>query len=144
MRTIIPCYFSWKQYSQFNPTYDSFDLGDWLILQLCTIGVYSYKLHIMPPFTPNYIMLEKHADKGKSDWEIYAWCLRDVMSKQSGLKKADNIPFKDKNAYCEFMMGRADEMQVQGRTFKIGYTSALDLNFNCNANPRDEEEEVVL
>ena len=35
----------------------------------------------MPEFTPNTIMLERHADKGNEPWEIYAWCVRDAMSK---------------------------------------------------------------
>ena len=35
----------------------------------------------MPIFTPNEAMLEKHADKGKEDWEIFAWCVREAISK---------------------------------------------------------------
>ena len=112
MRTIIPCYLTWTQYSQYNPTYESYDLGDWLILYLSNIGFYSMKLHIMPPFTPNYIMLEKHADKGKTDWEVYAWCLREVIAQQAGLVKVQNNSFKDKSAYIEFMMSRQDQLQV--------------------------------
>jgi len=41
----------------------------------------------MPEFTPNTEMLAKHADKGTQSWEIYAWCVRDAISKQSGIPK---------------------------------------------------------
>lgn len=46
-------------------------------------------MSIMPDFTPNPWMLEKYADKGKEPWEIYAWCVRDAMSKQSGIRILD-------------------------------------------------------
>lgn len=85
----------------------------------------------MPPFTPNNIMLQKCADKGKADWEIFAWCVRDAIAKKGSFTKIDNNSFKDKNAYINFMLGYTDQMEVQGRIFKIGYTSALDLNLGC-------------
>ena len=62
-------------------------------LKVIAIFVCSYfafrkcTLHIMPPFTPNEEMLEKHADKGKEDWEIYAWCVRDAMAKAGNFEK---------------------------------------------------------
>ena len=43
----------------------------------------------MPEFTPNAYMLEKHSDKGREPWEIYAWCVRDAIAKQGNLKKLD-------------------------------------------------------
>ena len=39
------------------------------------------RIKIMPDFTPNAYMLEKHSDKGKEPWEIYAWCVRDAIAK---------------------------------------------------------------
>ena len=41
----------------------------------------------MPEFTPNEHMLELHKDKGKEPWEIYAWCVQDIIAKKGGLKK---------------------------------------------------------
>ena len=43
----------------------------------------------MPEFTPTKKMFEMHADKGTEDWEIYAECVREAMSKASGLKLSD-------------------------------------------------------
>ena len=54
------------------------------------------KLVIMPEFTPTPWMLEHHSDKvTKADgaapepWKVYAWCLRDLMCKHSGLTPFD-------------------------------------------------------
>ena len=43
-------------------------------------------------------MLQRHADKGEEDWEIYAECVRDILCKHSGLKKSDQ-PIKEKLTY---------------------------------------------
>ena len=37
---------------------------------------------MMADFKPNDYLLEKHADKGEEDWEIFAWAVRDAMAKQ--------------------------------------------------------------
>ena len=36
---------------------------------------------------PNEYLYKTHADKGKEQWEIYAWAVRDAMSKASGFPK---------------------------------------------------------
>ena len=35
-------------------------------------------------------MYKTHADKGKEPWEIYAWCVRDLIAKVGNMKKLDN------------------------------------------------------
>ena len=45
--------------------------------------------------------------------------------------KIENNSFKDKYAYIDFMLGNSDQMEVQGRIFRIGYTSAFNINLNC-------------
>lgn len=45
-----------------------------------------YKL---PTFIPNDYLFEKHADKGRNKAEIYAWAVRDVMSKFTGKPKIE-------------------------------------------------------
>jgi hypothetical protein len=44
-----------------------------------------------PPFIPNDYLYEKHKDKGKEKWDIYAWAVRDVMCKVSGIPKEDRF-----------------------------------------------------
>ena len=65
---------------------------------------YKCTLHIMPEFTPNDLMLQKHADKGQEDWEIFAECVRDVMCKKSGLSKGEN-QLREKVTYEEMLNG---------------------------------------
>ena len=89
---------------------------------MSSLAINTVTLHIMPEFTPNTIMLEKHAEKGKEPWEIYAWCVRDAIAKHSGLPKENNNNFKDKIAYVNFMQGQKDHMEVNGRLFRIGGT----------------------
>ena len=44
------------------------------------------------------------------------------MSKHSGLPKQANVSLKDKFSYIDFMNGRNDYMEVNGRMFMIGGT----------------------
>ena len=79
MRTIVPSYTT-CDYGMISPYYDTCDFLPLALILLCSLQVNRLKLHIMPEFTPNPIMLEKHADKGKEPWEIYAWCVRDAIT----------------------------------------------------------------
>ena len=69
------------------PSYETINFLPLALLMLSQLQVSSSTLYIMPDFTPNTVMLDKHADKGKEPWEIFAWCLRDAICKQSGLPK---------------------------------------------------------
>ena len=73
----------------------------------------------MPDFTPNPWMLEKHADKGNDAWEIYAWCVRDAMSKHSGIKILDEkLAYQDKNAFVSLMNEDSDKVEVNGQIWQ--------------------------
>jgi hypothetical protein len=50
-------------------------------------------------------MLKRHSNKGESDWEIYAWCVRDAMAKASGLKLC-NRSIRERFLYEDFMRGK--------------------------------------
>lgn len=53
-------------------------------------GLFSvHTCYIFPQFIPNEYLFEKHADKGKSKAEIYAWAVRDVMAKEMKVDKLD-------------------------------------------------------
>ena len=84
MRTVTPTFFSITS-GQISPTYDIVDLIPLLILLFSSLYFRWAKITILPDFTPNSWMLEKHADKGNEPWEIYAWCVREVISKYSGI-----------------------------------------------------------
>ena len=77
------------------------------------------KITIMPDFTPNPWMLEKHDDKGNDPWEIYAWCVRDAMSKHSGIKILDEkLALKDKKGFESLMNGESDKVEVNGQIWQ--------------------------
>ena len=73
----------------------------------------------MPDFTPNPWMLEHHADKGKDPWEIYAWCVRDAISKAGGIKTSDKrLTLRDKLAFMDLMNGAKDKVTIKGHEFR--------------------------
>lgn len=121
MRTVTPTYVDVKA-GQIAPFYDTCEMIPLFILMFSSFSTNSVTLNIMPDFTPNTVMLEKHADKGEEPWEVYAWCVRDAISQTSGLEKQNNVNFKDKTAYVDFMNGYTDHMEVNGRMFRINGT----------------------
>lgn len=58
----------------------------------------------MPPFQPNEYLFEKHADKGKERWEIYAWAVRDAMMKAGKFQPID-LSLRIKMQYERYMWG---------------------------------------
>ena len=72
----------------------------------------------MPDFTPNPWMLERHSDRGNAPWEIYAWCVRDAITKHLGVKKLDEkLALGDKQAFIAIMNGDADNAEINGQIF---------------------------
>merc|ERR1712083_533675 len=105
MRSVQPVFIKLSD-SYVHLTTEGGDLVPLAILMMCDLGFRSAKVHIMPPFTPNDKMLEIHADKGKEDWEIYAWCVRDAIAKAGNFVKRDNQPLKERYEYYDFCSGR--------------------------------------
>lgn len=52
----------------------------------------------MPKLDLNKVQFKKNPEK----WEIYAWAIRDIMSKAGGLPK-DDCPQRDKLVYEELL-----------------------------------------
>lgn len=57
---------------------------------------------VLPDFVPNEYLFEKHADKGKDRWQIYAWAVRDAMAK-AGNYKLSNLPLRARLANLEYL-----------------------------------------
>lgn len=118
MRTITPSCIQIAG-GQVKPTYDSILLLPQAILMLSLLNIRIGRIKIMPDFTPNAHMLEKHADKGSEPWEIYAWCVRDVIAKQGNLIKFDEkLALNDKKAFLALMNGQADTAEINGQLFQ--------------------------
>ena len=117
MRTVQPTYIKIEG-GDVQLTYSMIDILVLMLLLSSELSVRKATLNIMPPFEPNEVMLTKHADKGKEDWQIYAWCVRDAISKAGGFKKAEFPPYKERTDYCELMNGRVDSMLVDGKEIR--------------------------
>lgn len=74
------------------------------------------RIDILPVFKPNEYLLKTHRDKGKDDWEIYAWAVRDIMARHGGFEKCE-MPIRDKLVYKDFMSGKTDEFSYKDMHF---------------------------
>ena len=102
------------------------DLPVVLIMLLSELCCRTARLHIMPIFVPNDYMLENHTDKGEEDWEIYAWCVRDAISKAGDFKKVEFYNFQDRRNFYHFMNLRLDEIVIGDRSFSYDSRHASD------------------
>jgi len=79
---------------------------------------YTITVSVLPPFKPNQYLLETFKSKGKSDWEIFAWAVRDAMCDAGGFKSID-ASAKDKILYKNFMTGKTNEILApNGKVYK--------------------------
>jgi len=120
MRTITPCFFEMSE-TMISPAYDIIMLIQQQILLLSALSLRKATLNIMPEFTPTPFMLEKFADKdrGGGPWSIYAWCLREAISKQSGIPVLDEkLSLQDKMAFMGLMNGWSDRVEINGQLFE--------------------------
>ena len=85
-------------------TFEVMDLKVIAVFLCSQLSIRRCTLHIMPPFTPNDAMLDMHADKGKEDWEIYAWCVRNAMAKAGNYEERENNVLKERLDYYDFIM----------------------------------------
>ena len=117
MRTVQPVFCKLSN-SDVNLTFEVMDLKVLVVLLYSEFAFRKATLHIMPPFEPNDTMLDMHADKGKEDWEIYAWCVRNAMAKAGNYEeKENNTVLNERLDYYEFISRRLDVLEVQGKTF---------------------------
>lgn len=60
----------------------------------------------LPIFIPNDYLFETHKDKGKNKAEVFAWALRDAMSKASGLPCSDDTSMALKTEMADTVKGK--------------------------------------
>ena len=85
---------------------------------------------IMPMFSPNDHMLQKFAQTVKDSengvepepWQIYAWCVRDAMAKQSGMSVSD-MPMSKKQEYEKFMNFKLNQVEYKDVVYKPRHES---------------------
>ena len=81
-------------------------------LIMCTFERITCFREELPVFKPNKYLFETHKDKGKNEWEIYAWAVRDVMSKASGFSKHDQ-PNAERLQYFKYLNHLADSYLIK-------------------------------
>ena len=64
MRTVIPSYLTWSC-GMISPCYDTVEFKPLAFMLLSSFDISYFTLNILPEFTPNRLMLERHADKGE-------------------------------------------------------------------------------
>lgn len=108
-----------------TPSYDVIRFWHLMVLVLSSLSTYKTKLSIMPTFSPNDYMIRKFAQKvrdaegGKEPepWEVYAWCVRDAMAKQSGMSVSD-MPMSKKLEFEDFMNYRRNNVEYDGVVYR--------------------------
>jgi len=63
-------------------------------------------------FQPNWNLFEKHKAQGKERWEVFAWAMREVMSKECQMEKID-VRYRDTVAYWNYMSFRSAELTTE-------------------------------
>jgi hypothetical protein len=114
MNTVQPVIlkFTWNSLS---PTWEGMPFWAHAILMYC-YGTFHVDINVLPPFKPNQNLLEVHKDKGTEDWEIFAWAVRDVMSKFGNMKLSTQLN-SEKIMYKDFMVGKTDTLTYAGKVF---------------------------
>ena len=87
LKPVIPLLLMYE-WDFFSPAYDVIPFIPQLFLQM-SLGYYTVNHKTLPQFIPNDYLFTQHQDKGKDKWEIFAWAIRDIMSKAGPFKKND-------------------------------------------------------
>ena len=90
------------------------EMGIDIILLLTNLRPVQCEITLLPVFQPNAYLWNTHADKGDEKWKIYAWAVRDVMSKVGGFGKSD-LTFSEKKVYVNYLSGKRDNYIKTGK-----------------------------
>ena len=130
MKTVTPVVikYNWKHVS---PTWEGFSFLASVIILYAYPEFGTVEVTILPPLLPNEHLLKTHAEKGKEDWEIFAWAVRDVIAKFGNFKLC-NQSNADKILYKDFMSGKTDKLEFGGKvwTAKPMYKKKIDKKTN--------------
>lgn len=123
MRPVTPCYIKFGN-CWVKPCYDVIEFWQLMVLLCANLSVYRTRLFIMPRFEPNDYMIKHFAhkvatgDKPVEDWEVYAWCVRDAMAKQSGMAVSD-MPMAKKLEFEKFMNFQTGHVEINDMRYTI-------------------------
>ena len=118
LNTVTPVVITYNSRDWLKVQWDVINFIELIILTFSSPQISDCFVDELPPFVPNDYLFEHHKDKGESKWEIYAWAVRDVMSKVSGKPKIEVDP-RDKIIYKDFMTGKSDLLEKDGHRFEL-------------------------
>ena len=118
LKTVLPIVTVYtKCQTHMRPTWDCIGFLEQVVLCCTAFGfTNTVTLTQLPPLKPNDYLFEKHADKGKTKAEIFAWAARDIMAKASKCEKIE-VQAREKALYKDFMTGKTDELEYNGKKF---------------------------
>ena len=102
LKACRPVVLNYENHEWMNTAWDCYGFLEHVLLTFSCPHFTMATVIELPPFIPNDYLFETHKDKGDSKWEIYAWAVRDVMSKNSGKPKIESDP-RDKQVFKKFM-----------------------------------------
>ena len=84
-------------------------------------GLKTIVINHYPTFVPNEYLFKEYAKKLKDGeklekWEVYAAAVNDLI-KTKGNMGVNDMPFKLFKLYREFLVGKSDEIEVNGKTY---------------------------
>lgn len=131
MRPVVPCYVSYDC-GPVRPIFDSIHIVPLSILIFASLQWNTVTLNIMPEFRPNKVMLKDfktrtnqnrpgwpaRPEKTQGDWLIYASCVREAISKHSGLPLEDRNRLSDKLAFTGLVQNKLDQAAIDDRCYR--------------------------
>lgn len=99
-KTVKPIFIKYLN-STLSVAFDTIEFLPLAILML-SWGCTTCNVTIMPDFKPNDHLFQKHADKGEERWQVYAWAVRDAISKAGKFELCES-KFREKLAYEKYM-----------------------------------------
>ena len=113
MRTVTPCFLRYETRGVLNLAYDSVNLYQHMSFLMCQFALSKVTCIVMPPFTPNQFMLDKHRrSKGEEDWHIFGECVRKAMCEASGMRLGARLGHADKFLYKDYMGSVIDKVDI--------------------------------
>jgi hypothetical protein len=94
------------QGSLIKPVTGYLHIAEGAIFLICCNWWNACQRYEMPTFIPNDYLFETHKDKGRNKAEIFAWAVRDAMSKTSGLPCSDATTMDLKSEMADTVKGK--------------------------------------
>jgi len=101
-----------------NPTYDSLAFSTLMIMLLSSFSLHVVTIRILPVFTPNAYLQEKHAEHGPEDWKVYAHAVCEIVREKGNMVKETKTA-QELKEYYDFCDGDRTEIECVGVKYTV-------------------------